>query len=205
VIPISAANGDGVDSLVDEVVGRLPLGPRMFPEDMYTDRAERFLAAELVREQLYLQLGDELPYSSAVVVEDFEERTERGDVVIHANVYVERRSQKGIVVGAGGARIKQVGERARVEIARLLGCDVHLMLHVKVSPDWTQAKSGLRKMADPTSANRRCSTASSAARPRSSTTAPASRATAATARWSTSAPCSTWSIPAASTPTPSPR
>ena len=146
IVPICARTGVGVDDLVRVVADHLPLGPRLFPEEMYTDRAERFLAAELVREQLFLQLGQELPYASAVIVERFVERRDKGDVTIDATIYVERDSQKGIVVGKGGARIRTVGEKARAEIARLLGCPVHLKLFVKVDPEWSQGERGLRRM-----------------------------------------------------------
>jgi GTP-binding protein Era len=146
IVPISAQRGDGVDRVIAAVARRLPIGPRLFPEDMYTDRAERFLAGELVREQLFRQLGKEVPYATAVVVEAFEERRERGDVMIHAVIHVEKASQKGIVVGKGGARIKELGIRAREAIGELLGCAVHLKLHVKVSPDWSRAERTVRDM-----------------------------------------------------------
>lgn len=146
VLPISAKNGTNVDKLVSLVAGLLGKGPRLFPEEMYTDRAERFLAAELVREQLFLQLGAELPYATAVMIESFEERAERGDVVIQAVIYVERESQKGIVVGKGGQRIKKVGERARQAISELLRCPVHLKLFVKVSRNWSRQRRGIRDM-----------------------------------------------------------
>lgn len=146
LIPISALQGDGLDRLEQAIARRLPEGPHLYPEDMVTDRAERFLAAELVREQLFRQLGDELPYAAAVVVEDFRERPERGDVVISAVVHVERESQKGIVVGKGGQRIKAIGSAGRAAIAQLLGCPVHLLLHVKVSPNWSSGAGGLRAM-----------------------------------------------------------
>ena len=144
--PISARTGDGVDELVAAIARRLPEGPRLFPEDMYTDRAERFLAAELIREQLFRQLGQELPYASAVVVDSFRERADKGDIVIEAVVYVERESQKGMVVGKGGHRIKSVGERARKAISQLFGCPVHVVLQVKVSADWSRGERGIRDM-----------------------------------------------------------
>ncbi len=146
IVPISARTGSGVSGLEREIAVRLPLGPRLFPEEMYTDRAERFLAGELVREQLFLQLGQELPYAAAVVVETFTERADRGDVVIEAAVCVERTSQKPIVVGKGGQRIKQIGERARKSIAQLLGCPVHLKLFVKVVEGWSQKNRSIRDM-----------------------------------------------------------
>ncbi|HKE17416.1 MAG TPA: GTPase Era [Kofleriaceae bacterium] len=146
LVPISALKGDGLDRLEAAVARLLPEGPHLYPEDTVTDRAERFIAAELVREQVFRQLGDELPYAAAVVVEEFRERPDRGDVVISAVVHVERESQKGIVVGKGGQRIKAIGTAGRAAIAQLLGCPVHLLLHVKVSPNWSSGAGGLRDM-----------------------------------------------------------
>lgn len=145
LIPISGRRGSGLDALVREVALALPSGPAMFPEDMFTDKAERFLAAELVREQLFLQLGDELPYASAVQVESFEEK-DNGDVVISAVIHVERDSQKGIVIGKGGQRLKSVGEKARAAIGALFGCPVHLRLLVKVSDNWSNEERLLRDL-----------------------------------------------------------
>ena len=146
LVPISALTGDGLDRLERAIAQRLPEGPALYPEDMVTDRAERFLAGELVREQLFRQLGEELPYATAVVVEDWSERPERGDVVVNATIFVERDSQKGIVVGKGGQRIRALGEAGRKAIAELLGCPVHLVLHVKVAPNWSRGGGGLRNM-----------------------------------------------------------
>jgi len=146
IVPISALNGDGVDPLQATIASRMPIGPALFPEEMYTDRAERFLAGELVREQLFRQLGKEVPYATAVVIEAFEDRRERGDVLIRAVIHVERDSQKGIVVGKGGQRVKEIGSRARQAIAQLLDCPVHLILHVKVSPEWSRREAGIRDM-----------------------------------------------------------
>ncbi len=146
LVPISALSGDGVDRLEQAIAARLPDGPALFPEDMVTDRAERFLAGELVREQLFRQLGEELPYATAVVIDQFSERIEKGDVVIAASIFVERESQKGIVVGRGGQRIKAIGEAGRVAISQLLGCPVHLLLHVKVAPNWSKDGGGIRSM-----------------------------------------------------------
>jgi len=146
MVPISASRGTNVDRLLGEIASRLPEGPRLFPEEMFTDRAERFLAGELIREQLFLQLGKELPYACAVVVESFRERPARKDVVISAVIYVERESQKGIVVGRAGARIKELGQRAREQVGELLGCPVHVKLHVKVEPEWSRGDGGIRRM-----------------------------------------------------------
>jgi GTPase len=146
IVPISASEGVGVEDLEKAVVAQLPEGPRLYPEDMLTDRAERFLAAELVREQVFLLLAEEVPYSIAVSIEQWQEREGRKDVVIDAIVHVERDSQKKIVIGAGGQMIKDIGTKARQEIGRLLGCPVHLKLFVKVDPDWTYEKGALRRL-----------------------------------------------------------
>jgi GTP-binding protein Era len=145
VVPIGALAGDNVDRLVATIAELLPVGPAMFPDDMVTDRAEEFLAAELVREQLYHQLGKELPYAAAVLIETFEER-ENGDLAIGACIVVERDSQKAIVIGKGGQRVKQLGIAAREALADLFRCPVHLNLFVKVVPDWSNAEAGLRKV-----------------------------------------------------------
>ncbi|MBZ0234036.1 MAG: GTPase Era [Deltaproteobacteria bacterium] len=145
VVPIAALEGDGVGRLVATIAEMLPVGPAMFPADMVTDRAEEFLAGELIREQLYHQLGKELPYAAAVIIETFEER-DRGDLAIGAAIVVERDSQKAIVIGKGGSRIKQLGIAARQALADLFRCPVHLNLFVKVVPDWSNAEAGLRKV-----------------------------------------------------------
>lgn len=146
IVPISALKGQGTEQLAEEVAKLLPEGPKLFPEEMYTDRAERFLAAELIREQLFRQLGDEVPYATACQVERWEERQDQGDVVIHAIIFVERDSQKGIVVGKGGQRIRSVGEKARHAISELLGCPAHVKLFVKVSSNWSRDARGLQDM-----------------------------------------------------------
>ena len=145
IVPISAATGENVERLEDEIVKLLPVSPALYPEEMLTDRAERFLAAELIREQIFLLLSDELPYSIAVTVESWKERPQ-GDVVIDANINVERDSQKRIVVGDGGKMIREIGTRARAEIGKLLGVPVHLKLFVRIDPDWTRNQAALRRM-----------------------------------------------------------
>jgi len=146
IVPVSATEGLGVEALEDAVARLLPAGERLYPEDMLTDRAERFLAAELVREQVFLLLAEEVPYSIAVTVERWQERADKKDVVIDAIVHVERDSQKKIVIGAGGQMIKDIGTKARVEIGRLLGCPVHLKLFVNVDPNWTSAEGSLKRL-----------------------------------------------------------
>ena len=135
VFMISATSGDGVPELKDHLAQAMPEGPWHFPEDQLTDVTDRMVAAELTREQLYLQLHAELPYASAVATEKWEDRKD-GSTVIHQQIFVERDSQKGIVVGKGGARLKAIGAAAREAIAEHLGRKVHLFLHVKVNPRW---------------------------------------------------------------------
>lgn len=143
LVPISATRGTGVDGLCEEMRALVPEGPPLFGPDTLTDRTERFLAAELVREQLFLRLRQELPYSTAVVIEEWNERADRGDVVVVATILVERDGQKAIVVGRGGSMIRDVGTAARGEITRLLGRPAHLKLEVKVAPDWTVSPEAL--------------------------------------------------------------
>jgi GTP-binding protein Era len=145
MVPISAANGDGVDALVGEIVALLPEGPALYPEEMVTDRAERWLGAELVREQVFLLTRQEVPYAVAVSIDAWEER-DKGDVVVSATIHVEKEAQKKIVVGEGGRMIREIGARARHEIAQLLGCPVHLKLFVRVDEEWTQDRAVLREL-----------------------------------------------------------
>lgn len=135
VFMVSAATGDGVAELKAHLAAAMPEGPWHFPEDQLTDVTDRMVAAELTREQLYLQLHAELPYASAVATEKWEDRKD-GSTVIHQQIYVERDSQKAIVVGKGGSRLKEIGAAARQAISEHLGRKVHLFLHVKVNPKW---------------------------------------------------------------------
>ena len=134
---ISATTGDGVADLKAHLAAAMPEGPWHFPEDQLTDATDRMVAAELTREQLYLQLHKELPYASAVETEKWEDRPD-GSAAIHQQILVERDSQKGIVVGKGGTRLKAIGQAAREAIAEHLGRKVHLYLHVKVNPRWAE-------------------------------------------------------------------
>lgn len=145
IVPLSALKADGVNLLVDEVAACMPEGPHLYPEDMLTDRAERFLAAELIREQVFRQAHQEVPYSTAVEIERFEERADRHSVTIEAGIFVERDTQKAIVIGHNAQRIKEIGIRARDEIGRLLGCTVHLSLTVRVASDWSRSPGGRRR------------------------------------------------------------
>jgi GTP-binding protein Era len=149
VVPISALNGQNTDALLEELIKLLPEGPALYPEEMLTDRTERFLSAELIREQVFLLTHEEIPYGIAVTIESFEERPgdtgERRDVVIEAVIHVERDSQKAIVVGKGGQMVKQIGMTARAAIAEVTDCPVHLKLFVRVDRDWSQDPAALRR------------------------------------------------------------
>ena len=145
VFMVSASSGDGVPDLKTWLASRVPEGPWHFPEDQVSDATDRMLAAEITREQLYRQLHQELPYASAVETEKFEERRD-GSVAIHQQILVGRDTQKAIVLGKGGTRIREIGAKAREELAALLGRKVHLFLHVKVSPRWEEDRDLYREI-----------------------------------------------------------
>jgi GTP-binding protein Era len=136
---ISALTGDGVAELKDRLADLMPEGAWHYPEDQVSDASERLLACEITREQLYKQLHDELPYDSAVRPESYTPRKD-GSVEIHQQIVIARDSQKGIVLGKGGAKLKAIGEAARKELAEILGVNVHLFLHVKVEQGWAEAR-----------------------------------------------------------------
>ena len=142
---VSAATGDGVADLKQALAARVPEGPWHFPEDQVSDATDRMLAAEVTREQLYLQLHAELPYESAIETEKFEERKD-GSAVIHQQILVARDSQQAIVLGKGGTRIRAIGEAARKELSELLQRKVHLFLHVKVNPKWEEDRGLYREI-----------------------------------------------------------
>jgi GTP-binding protein Era len=144
VVPISAPHGDGLDELLDELYGALPEGPSMYPVDMATTQTERFFVAEVIRENLLARTRNELPYTTGVVVDLFEETDEL--LNIEAVIYVERSSQKGIVIGKGGRMIKEVGQSAREELERLLGIRMYLGLRVKVHARWRDDARVLSEM-----------------------------------------------------------
>lgn len=142
---IAATSGDGVPDLKATLALAMPEGPWHFPADQVSDVTTRLLAAEITREQLYRQLHEELPYASTVETEKWEERRD-GSAAIHQQILVERDSQKGIVLGKGGQQIKKIGAAARAEIEEQLGRRVHLFLHVKVKPDWSEDRAVYRDM-----------------------------------------------------------
>ena len=145
VFMISAAQGEGVPDLKDSLADAMPEGPWLYPEDEVSDATDRMIAAELTREQVVNQLHQELPYATVVETETWEDRDD-GSTVIHQQILVERDSQKAIVIGKGGARLKSIGAAAREEIAQHLGRKVHLFLHVKVNPRWDEDRSIYREI-----------------------------------------------------------
>ena len=144
LVPISAQTGEGLALVTDELTRLLPEGERLFPEEMVTDRAERWLAAEMVREQVFLLTRQEIPYSAAVTIDAY---TERGpDVVIEATIHVEKEAQKKIVVGEGGRMVREIGARARREIGAMLDCPVHLKLFVRVDAGWSDDARAIKDL-----------------------------------------------------------
>ena len=154
VIPVSARKRDGMDILVNKIVKALPTGERFYPKDQYTDQPLRFMAAELIRESILLVTGEEVPYASAVVIEQFEEpepepapKTGKKPQIVRkpltriaAAIYCERDGQKAILIGKGGSKLKEIGTRARIQIESLLGTRVYLELRVIVEPGWRESK-----------------------------------------------------------------
>lgn len=144
VMPISALRGTGVDLLENEIVAHLPFGPPYYSADVMTDQTQRFMAREIIREKIFLLTRQEIPYSCAVVVEEFKERDE-GTIFIRAAINVERDSQKGILIGKGGNKLKEIGRQARIDLEELLGARVYLDLWVRVQKDWTKKEYALRE------------------------------------------------------------
>jgi len=152
IIPVSARKRDGLDILVRKIVAALPTGERFYPKDQYTDQPERFMVAELIRESILIETGEEVPYASAVVIEQFEEPPpfvprKKGAVParlpltrIAAAIYCERDGQKAILIGKGASKLKEIGTRARRQIESLLGTRVYLELRVIVEPGWRESK-----------------------------------------------------------------
>lgn len=144
IVPVSALEDEEFPGLVAEITKHLPEGPAYFPDDMITDQPERVIAAEMIREKILLLTRDEIPHSIAVEVEEFKER-DNDDVYIRATIFVERDSQKGIVIGAKGSLLKKIGQQARADIEGLLGCKVFLDLWVKVKADWRNKDKALKQ------------------------------------------------------------
>jgi GTP-binding protein Era len=137
LVPISALSGENTAELLTLVTAALPPGPALYPSDDLTDQSERVIAQEIVREQLFLQTYQEVPYATAVIVEEFQERADKSLLVIRAVIYVERQSQRAILIGERGSRLREIGQRAREQLEMFFGCRVFLELFVKVVKGWT--------------------------------------------------------------------
>ncbi|MBX6422518.1 GTPase Era [Thermosulfurimonas sp. F29] len=149
IVPVSALERDGLPDLLQEIVALLPEGPPYYPSEMVTDQPERVLAAEIIREKLFMLTRQEIPYSTAVVVEEFREDPGKNLLVIQATIYVEKDSQKGIVIGKGGQMLKKIGTLAREELEFIFGKRVYLDLWVKVLKGWRKEERLLRRLEFP--------------------------------------------------------
>ncbi len=145
ILPLSARDGKGLPALLEALIAQLPHGPALYPEDLYTDQAERFLAAEILREVIIRETQKELPYSVMVQIEDFKEDRAANRIAISAVIHVERPSQKGILIGKGGTKLKAIGIATRQEFERLLGCHIDLRTHVRVAEAWPEDPRSLRR------------------------------------------------------------
>jgi GTP-binding protein Era len=146
IIPVSALTGDGIPIYLDAVHELLEEGPPYFPEDALTDQSEKFIAAEIIREKAFRLTRQEIPYAVAVAVDRFQEDPERGILVIDAVIYVERESQKGIIIGKGGAVIKEIGTKARHDLEAFFDIKVYIELRVKVLKDWAKRSEMLKRL-----------------------------------------------------------
>ena len=145
LVPISALRGQQVDQLLKALCDALPQGPPLYPPGSLTDMPERFIAAEMIREKAFRLTGEEIPYSVAVTVDQFQEHKKGRLVRIVASIHVERDSQKGIVIGKGGRKLKEIGQAARREIERMVGTQVYLKLFVRVQKNWSKDTKALRR------------------------------------------------------------
>jgi len=153
ILPISAITGEGIEILLGEILKVLPESPPYYPEDVVTDQTERFWVSEIIREKVIHQCYQEIPYSTAVTIEEFKEHPEKNLVVIKATIHIERDSQKKILIGKGGQKLKKIGEVARKEVETLLGTRVFLELWVNVEKNWTQDPRALNRLGYPSSLN----------------------------------------------------
>lgn len=145
IIPISAVNADGTQELIDTIIKYLPEGPKYFPEDMITDQPERFIVAEFIREKIFTLTQQEIPYHTAVVIEEFTEMPEKHIIKISALIYVERANHKGILIGKKGEMLKEIGSLARADIEKILGTKIFLELWVKVKDKWTDRENLIKE------------------------------------------------------------
>ncbi|MDI6687036.1 MAG: GTPase Era [Desulfobacterales bacterium] len=144
IVPVSAKRGDQVEALLDSMESLLPQCPAFYPEDTLTDMPQRFIAAEMIREKVFRLTGQEIPYSTAVTIDSFSTKKGRALVTINATIHVERASQKGIIIGRGGSKLKEIGEQARKDIEKMVGSKVFLKLFVRVQKDWSKDAIALR-------------------------------------------------------------
>ena len=145
IVPISAAKGDQVDTLIDTMTELLPTGPPFYPPGSLTDMTERFIAGEMIREKAFRLTGEEIPYAVAVTIDTFKEEKNGRLIKIDATLHVERNSQKGIIIGKGGSKLKQIGKAARKEIERMVGTKVFLKLFVRVQKNWSRDAKALQR------------------------------------------------------------
>lgn len=146
IVPVSALKGEGVALLLDLIIKQLPEGPRYYPGEELTDQTERFLAAEIIREKVFLLTREEIPYGTAVTIEEFSEKEGRNLIVIKATIHADRDSHKPILIGKKGSMLKEIGKRAREELELLLGCRIFLELFVKVHRGWTEDPNALAEL-----------------------------------------------------------
>jgi GTP-binding protein Era len=145
VLPLSARTGDGLPRLIDEILLALPEGPAFFPEDTMTDSSERFIAAEIIREKIILLTRQEIPYATAVIVDAFKEDEQKRLIRIQATIHVEKDSQKGILIGKKGTKLKEIGTKARMDMEQFFNTRIYLELFVRVQKDWSHDEKMLKQ------------------------------------------------------------
>lgn len=146
ILPVSARTGDNMPLLLELIERSLPVGPRYFPGDEVTDQSERFLAAEIIREKVFILTREEIPYGVAVTIDEFTEKPEKNLIVIKATIHTERDSHKPILIGKQGSMLKEIGSQTRAELEALLGCKIFLELFIRVDKGWTQRPRTLSEM-----------------------------------------------------------
>jgi len=146
IVPISALKGENLPLVLELIEKGLPEGPKLFPQEEFTDQSERFIASEIIREKIFLLTREEIPYGVAVTIDEFTEKEEKNLIVIKATVHTERDSHKGILIGKRGAMLKEIGTKAREELEALLGCKIFLELFIRVDEGWTRDPNALTEM-----------------------------------------------------------
>lgn len=146
IVPVSALKGEGVPLVLELIEKNLPVGERLFAGDEYTDQTERTLAAELIREKIFNLTREEIPYGVAVTIDEFTDKEEKNLIVISATIHTERSTHKGILIGKRGSMLKEIGQQARLELEKILGCKIFLELFVRVDEGWTQDPNALSEM-----------------------------------------------------------